>query len=330
LFEGTPVGSGVIDAYAGWVGTIGARYQLEDKESVSDCPTEEEARFRLAAVAGTSTCYLIQTPKGNFVPGVWGPYQNAVFAGWWMNEGGQSSTGQLIEFIISTHPAHTILQKTSLERGITEFDVLAEELERLRKEAGVYTTTELTKDIHIYPDFHGNRSPIADPKMTGSISGLTLDDGLSDLAKKFNVTLEAIALQTKHILDEMETHGHKIRGIYMSGSQAKNIPLIQLLANICNVEVILPQSPSAAVVLGAAILGRFAAEVTVSGKKYSDQEQRTKLWSIMVDMTKPGRLIKPAASAREKRLLEAKYKIFRETIETQKRWRKEMEQALQD
>ena len=44
-------------------------------------------------------------------------------------------------------------------------------------------------------------------------------------------------------------------------------------------------------------------------------------------MTPPGTLIAPAASVKEKKLLEAKYKIFRESIELQKRWRKEMEDA---
>jgi hypothetical protein len=44
-------------------------------------------------------------------------------------------------------------------------------------------------------------------------------------------------------------------------------------------------------------------------------------------MTPPGTLIAPAASAKEKKLLEAKYKIFRESIEIQKRWRKEMDEA---
>ncbi|KAF8576224.1 Pentulose kinase [Ramaria rubella] len=326
LLEGTPVGSGVIDAYAGWIGTIAARYQIDEKTSES--PNQEEARFRLAAVAGTSTCHLVQTPKGHFVPGVWGPYQNSVFPGWWMNEGGQSSTGQLIDFMISTHPAHYALEKITSERGGSKFEILESELERQRAEKGVATLTELTKDLHFYPDLHGNRSPIADPKMTGSISGLTLDDSMSDLAKKFNVTLEAIALQTRHILDEMDAHGHEIRGIYMSGSQAKNIALMQLIANICSVPVILPHSPSAAVVLGAAMLGRFAAEVSMLGQKLTDDEQRKKLWAIMVDMTQPGQLIKPSATPREKRLLEAKYKIFRETIETQKRWREEVENAL--
>ena len=47
-------------------------------------------------------------------------------------------------------------------------------------------------------------------------------------------------------------------------------------------------------------------------------------------MTQPGQLIKPSATPREQRLLEVKYKIFRETIVTQKRWRKEVEAALVD
>lgn len=45
-------------------------------------------------------------------------------------------------------------------------------------------------------------------------------------------------------------------------------------------------------------------------------------------MTPNGTLVSPAASAREKKLLEAKYKIFLESIDIQKRWRKEVEAAL--
>lgn len=44
-------------------------------------------------------------------------------------------------------------------------------------------------------------------------------------------------------------------------------------------------------------------------------------------MTPPGILVSPNATTREMKLLEAKYKIFLESIDVQKRWRKEMEDA---
>ena len=46
-----------------------------------------------------------------------------------------------------------------------------------------------------------------------------------------------------------------------------------------------------------------------------------------VEMTPQGMLIEPAATPKEKGLLDAKYKIFLETIDIQKRWRREMEEA---
>ena len=46
-----------------------------------------------------------------------------------------------------------------------------------------------------------------------------------------------------------------------------------------------------------------------------------------VEMTPPGTMVEPAASPKEKKLLMAKYKIFLEAIELQRRWRKEMEEA---
>ena len=109
----------------------------------------------------------------------------------------------------------------------------------------------------------GNRSPLADSRMRGSFVGLALDRSLADLALKFNVTLEAIALQTRHIVDTLNAKGHSIQEICVSGGQAKNAPLMQLLADVCGVPVILPGlDGGTSVVLGAAMLGRFAAEVT--------------------------------------------------------------------
>lgn len=43
--------------------------------------------------------------------GIWGPYRDPVFPGWWMNEGGQSATGQV--------SAHTSLVALSAQLKLT-------------------------------------------------------------------------------------------------------------------------------------------------------------------------------------------------------------------
>lgn len=40
-----------------------------------------------------------------FAEGIWGPYFSAMVPGMWLNEGGQSATGKLVDHIIETHPA---------------------------------------------------------------------------------------------------------------------------------------------------------------------------------------------------------------------------------
>ena len=116
--------------------------------------------------------------------------------------------------------------------------------------------------------------------MTGSISGLKLDRSLHDLARTFHLTLEALALQTRHIVDTMNRSGHEIRALYMSGGQAKNAKLMQLLADVCGVPVVLPASTSDAVTRGAAMLGRFAAENARGQGVEGDLGES--LWGIMV------------------------------------------------
>ncbi|OAX39251.1 Pentulose kinase [Rhizopogon vinicolor AM-OR11-026] len=324
LIEGTAVGSGLIDGYAGWMGTVAARY-IEDGQVSNVLPSLDESRHRVAVVAGTSTCHIVQASY--LAQSV--PYtdenvicrvgKDAAFPGWWMNEGGQSFTGQLIHFILTTHHSYPELEERAKQEGKAIHLVLLDILERLRHEDHVDTYTELTKDIHFYPDFHGNRSPVADSRMRGSIVGLELDSSIADLARKYYLTLEAIALQTRHIVDDLNAAGHVITSLYMSGGQAKNVIMMQLFADTCGIPIVLPKSHSEAVVLGAAMLGRIAAEGVTDGED---------MWKIMVEMTPPGTLVAPAASPRVKRLLDAKYKIFRETIDIQKRWRQQIEEAI--
>lgn len=254
-----------------------------------------------------------------------------------MNEGGQSSTGQLIDFIIDTHPASQKLKALANDKGTSIFVLLQGILTDLAKERNALTLSHLTHDLNIYPDLHGNRSPLADNSMRGLISGLRLDQSSTDLALKYFATLEAIALQTRHIIESMNNKGHSIRRLYMSGGQVKNAIFMQLIADACGIEVQLPYSHSASVVAGSAILGRFAAELQDSGVKVTESQEaaerasyqhRDRLWQLMVDMTKPGTLVQPSKDGKIKKLLDAKYVVFREAIEVQRRWRSTVADAL--
>ena len=53
--------------------------------------------------------------------------------------------------------------------------------------------------------------------MRGIMIGMRLDKNLGDLALRYYATGEAIALQTRQIIDEMNRNGHDVKSIFMSG-----------------------------------------------------------------------------------------------------------------
>lgn len=64
-----------------------------------------------------------------------------------------------------------------------------------------------------------------------------------------------------------------------------NKDLMHTFADVCGVNVILPEDPGLPVVLGAAMLGRLAHDVMMARKEGEDigaDEQAEKLWGIMV------------------------------------------------
>ncbi|BGP15357.1 hypothetical protein JCM10213_001451 [Rhodosporidiobolus nylandii] len=332
LLEGTAVGSAVIDAYAGWIGTVAA--PMEGQKD----PTLTDSGNRLCAIAGTSTCHIVQSQNARFVPSVWGPFLHPVFPGFWMNEGGQSSTGQLLDFMVETHPAFEKLKEQAKAKGTNHFALLQEILEEMVKEKKAPFMSYLTKDMQLYPDLHGNRSPLADVDMRGMLIGMQLDKTIGDLALRYYATGEAIALQTRQIIDVMNESGHKIDSIFMSGGLVKNRFLMSLIADICNMPVQLPYSHSASVVIGSAMLGAAAAEEKerLQGAALSKQDDAEKssygmkerLWETMIRMSRPGTTVRPAASEAELKLLAVKYDVFKECIDLQRKWRARVREAL--
>ncbi|MCJ1306841.1 hypothetical protein MMC25_000484 [Agyrium rufum] len=322
LVPGIAVGSGVIDAYAGWVGTVGAKVRLGSSELSSDVASNDRAQAftRLAAVAGTSTCHIAMSPKPVFVPGVWGPYRDVLIPEYWMAEGGQSATGELLKHVLETHPAFQEALSLAESYNTNIYDYLNEHLKDMQSRTNAPAISYLGRHFFFYGDLFGNRSPVADARMTGAVIGLSSDKSMDGLALYYYATMEFIALQTHQIIETMNDAGHSISSIFMSGSQCQNDILMRLMASACDMPVLIPRYVHAAVVHGAAMLGAKAASADKNGKTEP-------LWDIMDRMSKPGKAVYPTKDVHEKELLKVKYGVFLEQCKSQQLYRKNVDEV---
>lgn len=253
LLPGTSVGASIIDAHAGGLGVLG----VTDEGQPLDGPVLET---RLAIIAGTSSCHMAVSREPRFIPGCWGPYYSAMIPGYWLTEGGQSATGALVDHIIYSHAAFPGAKQQADTEGQSIFEFLNRHLLTLKERRGLANLAELTADLHLYPDFHGNRSPRANPNLRGMISGLKLSAGIDDLALQYLATIQAIAYQVRHIIEEMNRKGYRIETMFACGGGLKNEIFLSEHADITGCSLILPREPEA-VLLGAAILGAVASGV---------------------------------------------------------------------
>ena len=250
LAPGTPVGVAIIDAHAGGLGLLGAR-------GAGAPPLDAEAlETRLALIGGTSSCHMAVSREPKHIPGIWGPYHSAMVPGLWLTEGGQSATGALIDHVIASHARASELEADARREGTTVYALLTALLDALAE--AVAFPAALTRELHVLPDFHGNRSPRADPTLRGMISGLKLDASVDALALLYLATVQAIAHGTRHIVDAMNAAGYRIDTLVACGGDTKNPIFLRAHADASRCRVVLPREPEA-VLLGASMLGATAS-----------------------------------------------------------------------
>ena len=230
------VGAGLIDAHAGALGVLGAH--AADRAAIDR---------HLALIAGTSSCVMALSAEPRPTPGVWGPYYGAVLPDCWLNEGGQSATGALLDHIIRWHGAGGAPDGAMHRR-------IAARVMELRGKEGL----DLAGRLHVLPDFHGNRSPLADPHAVGVISGLTLDTSFDSLCRLYWRTAVGIALGVRHILEALNERGYGIDTLHVTGGHLKNPLLMELYADAAGCKVIEPAAEDA-VLLGSGMVAATAA-----------------------------------------------------------------------
>src|ERR1700681_577108 len=272
LLEGTPVGASLIDAHAGGVGTIGGREK--SGQSVDVCR-------RLAYIMGTSACIMATTSEPCFVPGVWGPYYSGMVPGFWLNEGGQSAAGAAIDHLVKSHPAYHEAVATARADGMEILELL-----ETRIVARLNTPGEaalLARDVHVLPEFLGNRSPFADPDARAIVAGMDLDADIGSMERLFVAGLCGLAYGLADVVDAFRSHGVESDLMVISGGAGRSSLVRQIMADTTGLTIAVPETQEP-VLLGAAMLG------AVAGGLYGS------IADAMTSMSAIGWLSEPTAS----------------------------------
>jgi D-ribulokinase len=276
LTTGCKVGAGLIDAYAGALGVLGG--------FAGDVGSLDR---HLALIAGTSSCVMTLSEEPRSFAGGWGPYYGPALPDCWLTEGGQSATGALLDHLIRWHGAGGEPDAAMHRR-------IAERVMQLRETEG----GDLARRLHVLPDFHGNRSPYADPHALGVVSGLTLDASFDSLCRLYWRSAVAIALGVRHILETLNGNDdYSNDTLHITGGHTKNPLLMELYPNVTGCTVVEPEHDD------AVLLGTAMAAATAAGF-YAD------LPSACVAMRQQGRALKPVPGARKR--YDDDYRIFLE------------------
>jgi ribulokinase len=194
---------------------------------------------QLALITGSSHLLLGVSAHPLFADGLWGTYPDAVYPGRHIIEGGQTSTGSILNWL------------KRLAGGNFDLAVLNHEAARL--EPGC-------DGLLVLDHFQGNRTPYVDALSRGALVGLTLSHQLPHI---FRAVIESICFGSKLILDRMAQAGFLVSEITVGGGATASELWLQIHADTSGLPVKVPEV-TAAPSLGAAILaavgsGHFAS-----------------------------------------------------------------------
>ncbi len=134
--------------------------------------------------------------------------------------------------------------------------------------AEIAETTGIVDNVHVVPAFAGLGAPYWDPDARGAILGLTRDSGIGEIV---TATLQAVAYQTKDLINAMSDDGIRPNIIRVDGGMVANDWFLQFLSDILNLTVERPQNVESTV-LGAAYLAGLTSGV------FASTEEVQKLW----------------------------------------------------
>jgi L-ribulokinase len=212
----------------------------------------------LVGALGTSAVFLLLDDQPRGLPaGIEGVARDGVLPGFWCYEAGQAGFGDTLAWFVRTFP-----RAERLDENFAAYNAAAA---RLRPGENHLVALDW---------WNGCRVPLGDSAVSGLLLGLNLRTTGADL---YRALLESLCFGARSILDHLAAGGAPIeRVILTSGLARNNALLMQLMADILQREVQVPQIAHATAV-GAAIHGAVAAGVVADyaegARRWSAKEQ---------------------------------------------------------
>jgi len=189
----------------------------------------------LALITGSSHLHLGLSEKPFHGTGIWGTYADALLPGLHTVEGGQTSTGSVINWLKNLF-------------GESDYEALNRDASKL---------TPGSEKLIVQEHFQGNRTPHTDPKSRGAFHGLTLKHGREHL---FRAAIEGVAFGSELILESMRSNGFFPESIVVSGGATRSEFWLQIHSDVSNLPLTLTKNPDAPL-LGCAILAAVGAGI---------------------------------------------------------------------
>jgi len=151
----------------------------------------------------------------------------------------------------------------------------------------------IVDDVYVVPAFAGLGAPYWDPHARGAIVGLTRGSGRDQIV---TATLQAVAFQTRDLIDAMVDDGIAPNVIRVDGGMVANGWLLQFLADILDTTVERPANVESTV-LGAAYLAALQCGMLDDVQQIADLWQREAVFEPSMSDDQRGALLAGWAEA---------------------------------
>jgi len=157
----------------------------------------------------------------------------------------------------------------------------------------IATARGVVDDVYVVPAFAGLGAPYWDPNARGAILGLSGGSGREEVV---TATLQAVAYQTRDLMDAMSSDGIVPSTMRVDGGMVANGWFLQFLADILGIPVERPSNVESTV-LGAAYLAGLQSGVIKSLDALSDLWQRDELFEPAMSADRRAQLLAGWAAA---------------------------------